>query len=394
MENSKIKICYVASADITIKFLLLSEIIFLKNRGYEASAVCSLGKWKKSIEEKGVKLKNIKITRNITPFSDLAALLRLFFYFKKEKFDIVHTHTPKPGLIGQLAAKLAGVPIIVNTIHGFYFINSKSYFKKKFFIFLEKIAGKCSDLVIFKSKEDFDFAISQKIIPLQKAAVVHNGIDLQRFNPEKFSGEFILNKKKELNIPLDFCVIGTVGRLVQEKGYIDLFKAIEKVSAKFPKILLLAIGPEDPEKKDSLKLEMIKNYGIKENILFLGERTDMPELYSIMDIFVLASHREGFPVSVLEAMAMGKTVIATDIRGCREEIDNTENGILIPSKNPPKITEALIYVLENPDKAKQMAESARRKAVTQFDEGAVFDRIKEEYDRLKSQKTWRFNQLP
>ena len=116
-----IKICYVVSVEMTIRFILFNTLKFLKNQGYDVYVVCSSGKWLKNIEKQGIKIKTIRFKRKISPISDLITLFRLYFYFKKEKFDIIHTHTPKPGLIGQLAAKMAGIPIIVNTIHGLYF---------------------------------------------------------------------------------------------------------------------------------------------------------------------------------------------------------------------------------------------------------------------------------
>ena len=130
MANRKIKICYISSVDVTMKFILFNQLIFLKREGFDVYVLCSPGKWLKDIEREGIKVKTIRVKRNISPFSDVITLIELFFYFRKEKFDIVHAHTPKAGLIGQLAAKLAGVPIIVNTIHGLYF-QEKDSFKKR-----------------------------------------------------------------------------------------------------------------------------------------------------------------------------------------------------------------------------------------------------------------------
>jgi UDP-N-acetylglucosamine:LPS N-acetylglucosamine transferase len=135
MESPKIKICHIANTDSAIKFLLLNQLKFFQQQGYDVSAVCSNGKFVKDIRDQGIKVKTIEIKRKISPVSDLIYLFQLWRYLKKEKFDIVHTHTPKPGFLGQLAAKFARVPIIINTIHGFYFTVNSNFFRRKFYIF-------------------------------------------------------------------------------------------------------------------------------------------------------------------------------------------------------------------------------------------------------------------
>lgn len=379
IENRKIKVCHIVSIDITVKFLLMPQLKFLMGEGYNVYAICSPGKLKKDIETEGIKVETIQIKRKISPFSDIISLIKLLVYFKKEKFDIVHTHAPKPGLIGQLAAKMAGVPIIINTIHGLYFTENSSFLKRKFFVLMEKIAAKCSTLIFSQNREDMETMIKEKIAKPEKIKYLGNGVSMERFNPERFSDNFVKNKKKELNLPADAKIIGAIGRLVKEKGYLELFEAFGEVLKNFPNALLLVVGPEEPEKKDCLTPEIVKNYGLEGKTIFLGERKDVDELYPLMDVFVLASHREGFPRTVLEAMAMKKPVVATNIRGCREEIDNGANGILVPLKNAKELAKAIIYLLRNPDRAEKIAVLAREKAEKEFDERLVFGRIKKEY---------------
>jgi len=385
-KNNKIKVCQMTTVDSSIRFLLLNQIKNLLKEDYEVSAVCSPGKWIKAIEENGIKVKTIEMKRKISPIFDLITLIKLFFYFKKEKFDIVHTHTPKPGLLGQLAAKLAGVPIIINTNHGFYFQKNSPYFKKKFFILIEKIAAKCSNLIFTINKEDFETAIEEKICSRDLIRYLGDGIDINRFNPERFSEKFILNKKKQLGINPEKKIIGIVARLVREKGYLELFAAFKKVLEKFPDALLLIVGPLEPEKRDAISPEIVKNYRIEKNVIFLGERTDVDEIYPLMDIFVLPSHREGLGLSILEASAMERPVVATDIRGCREAVDDSKTGILVPAKNPKKLAEAIIYLLKNPEKAKEMGKKGRMKIIKEFDERLIFARIQKEYQRLVQEK--------
>lgn len=386
MEKSKIKICYVASADITIKFLLFSNIEFVKKKGYDIFAVCSRGKWSSDLQKHGINIKTIKIKRKISPFSDLVSIFQLFLYFKKEKFQIVHTFTPKPGLLGQLAAKFAGVPIVANTIFGFYFHERTPYLKRKFFIFIEKIAAKCSSVIFFRNKEDFKTAEIEKIGNGKKNKYSGDGIDIVRFNPARFSEDFIKEKKAKIGLRPDVPVLGIVARLVKEKGYIELFEAFNKVIEKFPEAVLLVIGSSDLGKKDPINPAVVKNYGIEKNVFFLGERTDIDEIYPLMDIFVLPSWREGFSHSIMEASAMARPIIATNIRGCRGAVEHGVTGLLVSPKKSQKLAEAIIYLLSNSGTAKRMGQAARKKAEKEFDERIVFDRIEEEYSRLIKEK--------
>lgn len=380
--KGKIKVCCVASVDMTIRFMLFSQLKFLQKEGYEVYAVCSSGKWVKSIEDAGIKVKTIKIKRRISPLSDFIAFLKLFFYFKKEKFQIVHTHTIKAEFYGQIAAKLAGVPIIINTLHGFDFSENAYFLKKKLFILLEKISGRFSTTIFSISHKIINIAIKEKIFPQNLLKYLGRDIDSERFNPAKFSSGFITKKKKELGIDESKKVIGIIARLVEEKGYLDLFAAFKTVLKKFPNTLLLIIGPEEPEKKDAINPNIIKQCGIGNNVIFLGERTDIDELYSIMDIFVLPSRREGLGASILEASAMAKPVIACNIGGCSEAVDDGKTGILVPPEDPDKIAAAVTFFLENPEKAREMGRRGRKKVLVEFNQNLVFDRLKKEYLKL------------
>lgn len=386
-EIKKIKVCCVVSVDITLKFMLFNQLKFLQRQGYEVSAVCSPGKWIKDIEEHGIKVKIIRFKRRLfSPRADITALFHLFSYFKKEKFDIVHTHTIKPEFYGQIAAKLSGVPIVINTIHGLDFGEETSLFKKWLFIFLEMIAAKCSDTIFTVSKSVIETAIKEKICRQSLLKYLGRDIDTGRFDPKRFSEEFIINKKKQFRINPNKRVVGIVARLVEEKGYLELFESFKQVLLKFPDTQLLIIGPEEPEKKDRIDFEVIKKYNIDKNVVLLGERSDVDEIYPLMDIFVLPTHREGVGASILEASAMARPVIATNTGGCPEAVANGKSGILVSLKNPGKITEAIIYLFENPEIARQMGIAGREKIIKEFNKEIIFNRLKKEYQRLINEK--------
>ena len=372
MPNLKPKICFVVAADITLKFLLISELKFFKQKGYEVFVVCSPGKWLKDIRQGGFVVKEISIERKIfTPFSDLVSFVKLLFYFRKEQFDVVLTFTPKPGLLGQLAAKMANVAVIINTIFGYYFHENTPPLKKAFFIFIEKVAAKCSSFIFFRNQEDFETAKKESIGIDTKKEYIGDGINLEKFSPARFSPEFVLEKKNGLSIAADAAVIGIVARLVKEKGYVELFAAFKTLREQFPKAVLLVVGPTDLQKEDSINPDNFKG----KNVIFLGERTDVDELYPVMDIFVLPSYREGFPHSVMEASAMALPVITTDVRGCRNAINPNVTGLIVPPKNSQALAQALTHLLSNPQLAKTLGAAGRQKAEKDFDKNNLLQKM-------------------
>jgi|SRR3989344_1461906 len=389
MENRKIKICHVTTVDITAKFIILGFLKYLKKENYDVSIVCSPGKWTPLFREQGFLVHNIKMLRRISPFVDLVPLFKLFLYFRKEKFDIVHTYTPKAGVLGRIAARLAGIPIVIHTSFGFYVGIKIDPKVKRTILLAEKIAAYFCDLVISQNKEDIDFAINEKLVNAKKIKGLNYGINIQLFNPLKFSQDIISQKKNELHIPANKKVIGMVGRFVKEKGYLDLFKAFTMIKSKNPNVVLLLVTPPDKEKADALDYSLFKEYGIENDVVLLGDKgeiTNIEEIYSLMDIFVLPSYREGLPYSIMEASASSKPVVTTNIRGCREAIEDGVTGILVPPENPVLLAKALLSLVDDPHKMVELGSNGRKKAEKEFDEKLAFARIEEEYDRLIAKK--------
>lgn len=385
--KKNIKICYVASVEMTVRFILFNILKFLENEGYDVTIVCSEGNWIEGIERENIKFKPVRFKRKFfTPFSDIVTFAKLFFYFKKEKFNIVHTHTLKPEVYGQIAAKLAGVPIVANTIHGFYFGEQTSFLRKRVVIFLERIAAYCSDIIFSVSNLVIETSIKEKICRPGLIKYWGGGVNVFRFDPKRFSQDFIVQKKKQLGIDSESRVIGIVARLVVEKGYLDLLASLKIILTKFPNTILLVIGQEEPEKRDGITKEIFKKYGVENNVMFLGERIDIDELYPLMDIFTLPTHREGIGAAILEASAMEKPVVVTNTGGCPEAVDDQKTGILVPLRNADKLAKAIIYLFENLETAHQMGKAGREKILREFDERFIFDRIKKEYDRLIKEK--------
>ena len=201
MRCSEVKIAAVSAIDTTFKVLLIAQIKAVQKEGYEVHGICSEGPNFDFLRKQSVKMYPIKIKRSISPFCDLIALWKMYRYFKRQKIDIVHTHTPKCSLLGQLAAKLASVPIIVNTVHGFYFHEHMKPWVRRVYIIMEWIAAKCSTIIFSQNPEDIETAVRLGICKRDKIRLLGNGVDLSKFEPSRFDADFMRRKRTEIGVP-------------------------------------------------------------------------------------------------------------------------------------------------------------------------------------------------
>jgi glycosyltransferase involved in cell wall biosynthesis len=382
-----LRVAHVTTIDMSLRYLLLNQLRHLAQAGYEVVGVSSPGPDVNVLRQQGIDHIPVPMTRNpFTPLHDLRALLRLTGVFRRERFTIVHTHNPKPGLLGQVAARLAGVPIVVNTLHGFYFSDNMRPGLRRVYIAMERIAARCSDAILSQNREDMATAVREGICEPDKISYLGNGIDLTRFDPAAVSDEQMARKRQEIGLPATGPVVGFVGRLVEEKGLLELFAAARVVQAQVPAVRFVFVGPVDEHKPDAITPAKALDCGIGGFSSFLGMRQDMPELYRLMDVFVLPSHREGFPRSPMEASAMCVPCVATDIRGCREAVEHGRNGLLVPLRDSEALADAIVKLLTDEEKARTMGAQGRQTALERFDERKVFRKVLDTYAGLLAQK--------
>jgi glycosyltransferase involved in cell wall biosynthesis len=381
-----VSVAHITTIDLSLRYLLLNQLQSIQAEGYEVAGISTPGTDVPAIVAAGIRHIPVAMTRNFTPSSDLASLARLVRVMQRERFTIVHTHNPKPGLLGQLAARIAGVPIVVNTVHGFYFYDGMSPKWRKFYVLMEKIAARCSDVILSQNDEDILTALSEGICTAQQIKPLGNGIDIQRFDRQKIDPAALDRLRAQFHLCADRPVVGFVGRLVAEKGLPELLEAAKQVLSVMPEVQFLVVGPIDTEKPDALTPAIAETYGVDQAFTFTGMRQDMPELYALMDLFVLPSHREGFPRAPMEASAMGVPCIVTDVRGCREAVESNQNGIRVPLNDVPALAQAIIQIVSDHCMAQQMGQVGRKIAETRFDEQLVFAKVKAEYARLLEAK--------
>lgn len=375
-------VAHVTTAAISLRYLLLGQLEALVDHGYAVTGVSSPGEDSAELTVRGIQHQPVAMTRRITPLADLRSLFALYRLMRRMRFTIVHAHNPKPGLLAQVAARLAGVPVVVNTLHGFYFHDGMGPWARRFYTTLEKLAARCSDLILSQNEEDVDTALRKGIASADKLRLLGNGIDLRRFDPGSFSPEAGRRVRAALGIPEDAPVVGFVGRLVTEKGLRDLLEAARLVRERLPSVRFLIVGGADPEKPGAITAEVARALGVLPACVFAGVRQDMPEVYRAMDVFALPSHREGFPRAPMEASAMKVPCVVTDIRGCRQAVTHGRNGLLVPVGDSRALAVALLEVLRDPVLSRRLGEEGRRRALVDFDERRVFATVLREYERL------------
>jgi len=371
MSRNKLKVCQVCAVDFTLNRFLLPLIDAMKKEGWEVHSVCSDGVGAQKLRLEGYVIHDIKITRTINPIAAIASIFRLFQLFRAERFDLVHVHTPVAAMIGRFAAKIAKVPLVVYTAHGFYFHEHMPTWKQKIFILLERIAGGCTDLLFTQSEEDAKTAISEKIMPPCSVLAIGNGVNPLHFNPEIFSTRGKI--RALLAIPERAFVIGLIGRQVKEKGICEFLQAAIAVSKVNDSIWFLMVG-ERLSSDHAAGIDLDIALAIKElgkRLVITGTRDDIPEMLQAMDVFCLPSWREGMPRSIIEAMMMAKPIIATNIRGSREEVLPGETGVLVSIKSPQELMEAMLLFASHPDQCIAYGIAGRERALALYDEGHV-----------------------
>ena len=383
--TAPLKVVHISSVDLGISFLL-PQLRALQADGFEVHAVCADGPLVPSFEGEGIKTHRVEITRDLTPLADLKLLWRLFGIIRRERYAVVHTHTPKIEFVGQLAAWLARTPVILYTNHGLIFLGPMAKPKRVLFKTLARLAGLLSDRVLSQSAEDVSVAVRQKIYRRSRVGFLGNGIDLSEMSAERFTPEQVRAKRRELGIPDDHKVVGMVGRYVWEKGYREFFEAARIISRERERVSFVTVGVALESERDPVDFSVLRELGIEDKFFVLKSRSDMPELYALMDVVALPSYREGFPRSLMEAAAMSKPLVASDVSGCRQTVVEGQNGYLVPLKDAGALAEKIELLLDDPALAARLGARGRALAEERFDVAQVIERLRATYEELLRRK--------
>ena len=379
------KLIRITTIPLSLEKLLEGQLIYM-NQYYEVTAVAAE---RERLEKYGEKNKVntfwVEMTRAITPIQDLRAVWKLYKFFKKEKPEIVHTHTPKAGIVGMLAAKLAGVPLRLHTVAGWPLMETTGT-KRKILDQVEKFTYKLATKVYPNSRGLKDiilkegFATEDKLKVLGKGS--SNGIDTRYFDPFQFDATQKKNKRESLGIPHDDFVFIFIGRLVSEKGINELVEAFNNLQAENQNISLLLVGPFEKE-LDPLKEETFKTIQLHEKIFTTGYQEDVRPYLALSNALTFPSYREGFPNVVMQAGAMNLPAIVSNINGCNEIIVEGINGVIIPVKDTSALITAMKLFVENKNYTERLSSNARDEICKYYERKEFWQILLKEYKSLE-----------
>ena len=383
------KLIRITTVPLSLDKLLDGQLHFMKSH-YEVIAVSSDKPYLERIGQKEqVKTFHLEMTRKITPLQDLIAVIKLYFFLKKTKPLIVHTHTPKAGIIGMLAAKLAGVPHRLHTVAGLPLLEAVGN-KRKLLNFVEKATYSFATKVNPNSFGLLDIIISNDFCPANKLEVLangsSNGIDTTKFDSANYSPQQSQILKSSLLINNDDFVFIFVGRLVADKGINELMAAFEKLAKTNSKVKLLLVGPYEQD-LDPLHENTIHIVENNPAVVAVGYQPDVRPYFAISNALVFPSYREGFPNVVMQAGSMGLPCIVSNINGCNEIIEHAKNGLIIPVKDQAAVFEAMQLLLNNCEKTKEMKQNSRQLIVTRYEQKLVWNAILKQYQTITNLDT-------
>jgi glycosyltransferase involved in cell wall biosynthesis len=385
------KILHVCAIALTAKNLLKPQINYFLEQGASVEIACAPGPEVDELRQQGYKVHTFPIERRIASINNLRSIYEMTQLMQTQHYDIVHVHTPIASVLGRIAAKLARVPSIIYTAHGFPFHDRSSKLEYAVYSTIERLSAPLTDLILTQNQEDVATSQKIKLCPADKIAYLGNGIDLNRFDRTQLDPDHQREMKRSLSIPETAkVIIGTVGRLTYKKGSSYLIEAAAQLLPQFPNLHILVVGGQldsDPEPFHAQLMNRIHELGIADHVTLTGNREDIPEVLGLMNIFTLPTFtHEGLPRSILEAMAMQLPIVTTDIRGCREAVIPGETGFIVPPQDSNALAEALGKLLASSEMRQIQGHAGRSRLETIYDERFVFQRLAEFYRGLQTQE--------
>jgi glycosyltransferase involved in cell wall biosynthesis len=339
----------------------------LARRGHEVHVACRVTSFAEVLEGAGLVVHDLPITRRVTPLRDLSCYRRLKALIRDGDFHVVHTHNPKDGILGRVAAWKAGVPRVLHTCNGFYFSHRSSWLRRRLVLRAERFAARRCHMVIFVNTEDLALAAARKIVGPGKALLVYNGVDLERFHPGEEAG-----LRAELGLPPEAVILGYIGEIRREKNLDVLLRAASRLLPAHPRLHVVLVGDSSHEPGEPGRLlALASRLGLADRLHLTGYRHDPERFHRLCDVYVHPSSREGFGVSIIEAMASGTPVVASRVRGPREIIDDGLDGILVRDRDEEELAAAVAFLLETPEAARSYTERALEKVKRDFDHGEM-----------------------
>ncbi len=383
MYSVKPKLVRITTVPVSLRLLLKGQMKYMKEHGFEVVMISSPGDDAAIVEQQEeCEMITIPMERKVSLFADVQSLFRLIRILKNLEPDIVHTHTPKAGLLGMLAAKFAGVPVRLHTVAGLPWMEAKGV-SRQILKLMERITAFAAHKVYPNSKGLYDFLKKEKIVSNQDKLKLlgngsSNGIDCNYFSSSQVAPEIIHQLKIESRFQEGSWVWIFAGRLVREKGIHELLQAFSRIQEQFPADQLWLLGEEEVE-RDPLLQEDRDMIHAHPQIKHWGFQKDVRPYMAAAQVLVFPSYREGLPNVPLQAGAMECALIVSDINGCNEIVEHGENGLLVPTKDTEAVFQSMLTLRNNEALQKTFAKKSREKIMSLYSREHVWELLENEY---------------
>jgi glycosyltransferase involved in cell wall biosynthesis len=378
-------VVHVTTAPMALLAFFAGQLQYMRERGFRVVAVTSPGEHlEKVVAREGIEVHTVEMPRRVTPLGDLVALVRLCKLLRRLRPQVVHSHTPKAGMLGMLAAWLTGVPVRVYSCHGLPHVTATGV-RRRLLVASEALACRLSQVTVCVGASVRRTLLEGGIAPDDKLTVFGNGgangIDAEgRFNPGRLPAGAAEAARAAHGVPADAPLVLFVGRLVRDKGVVELQGAWARVRERFPTAHLLVVGP--PEEQDPVPAGVLAALRADERVHFAGFVDDMAAVYAAADVVALPTYREGLPYVPLEAAAMAKPVVCSDVPGCTDAVRDGATGTLVPVRDVAALAEAVGRYLADPGLRERHGRAARARVLADFRPEAIWRSTFDTYRRL------------
>jgi glycosyltransferase involved in cell wall biosynthesis len=357
----------------------------MQENGFDVIMVSSEGKeWPDLLKNEGCDHRVVTMARQVAPFSDLRSLWRLYRLFKKERPDIVHSHTPKAGLLAMLAAKFAGVKIRIHTIAGLRFMTAKGM-SRRILVFMEKLTGKAAQHVWPNSYSLFNYIRQEKLVRKEKLQVIghgsSNGVNLERYSVTALETGKLEKARQLLQYDPSLVYLLSMGRIVKDKGIDEVLRSFKILHAEQPNLRLIVLGTLEDE-LDPISADARKILETHPAIIHIDWSDEAEYFMHLSHIMLHASHREGFPSTLLQAGAMECPIICSAIEGNIDVVTHEETGLLFRPKDQADLQEKIRFALRHPEEIKKYERNLRTKVEKFFDQRYIHACLKQKYTEL------------
>ncbi len=384
MGSGPIKVLQVAGVDHSFNLYLRALIDAMQAEGWQVDIAATLSGGEDELRKRGFRVFPVPYgrMREVIPlWRRLWMLVRLM---RRERYHVVHTHNPLAAFVGRIAARISRVPVVVYTVHGFNFHEYTPPLRRFMSMLAERVVGRWTHLVFSQSKEDYELIVRERIVEPGRALWIGNGIDPAVFNPDRFPPEERRLIREKLGIPESVRVAGMLTRYSYEKGMFEFIRAASAISQRMRDAWFMIVGGAIWGNRNRPTDEILRAYaeehGVSDRLVLPGFCKDAAAMMAAMDVFCLPSYREGLPRSIIEAMAMKLPVVATDIRGCREEVIPDETGFLVPPRDAETLATALERLLADIQLSASFGKRARDIVLRDYVESDV---VRRQIDAIK-----------